>query len=84
MHFKTIIHFEQMTLINAGTITGNHWPGFTTIDFETSVIQGYRFHEDGVRTCKTTALNSKGRQQCFTDTRCFTGNWQPQLLFHRD
>ncbi|MBT4162806.1 MAG: hypothetical protein HOE54_15985, partial [Gammaproteobacteria bacterium] len=83
MHFKTIVHFKQMTLINAGTITGHHWPGFTTIDFESSVIQAYRFDEGGVRECKTTALKPDGSQQCFTDTRGFTGDWQPQLLFNR-
>lgn len=84
MHFKTIIHFESLTLINAGTISGEHWPGFATIDFEEDLIQAYQFFDKGVEATKKTRLSIASGTQVFKDTDCFEGDWEPQLLFHRD
>ena len=81
MHFKTIIHFESLTLINAGTISGTRWPSFTLIDFETGVIDAYRFQEQEIQQEKTTRINDKP-DQVFTNTQDFQGNWHPRLLFH--
>ena len=81
MHFKTIIHFESLTLINAGTISGTRWPSFTLIDFETGVIDAYRFQEQEIQQGKTTRINDKP-DQVFTNTQDFQGNWSPRLLFH--
>ena len=81
MHFKTIIHFTNLKLINAGTIRGDHWPGFSLIDFRTFLIDTYRFKDDVVHHEKTTPLDDE--PAClFGDTQDFRGNWQPQLLFH--
>ena len=81
MHFKTIIHFESLTLINAGTITGTRWPGFTLIDFETGVIDAYSFEGQAIHHGKTTLMNDKP-DRLFNDTQDFQGDWRPQLLFH--
>ena len=81
MHFKTMIHFETLTLINAGTITGIRWPGFTVIDFETGHVDTFRFEESGIVDGKRSQLFEKP-DVVFSDTRDFTGDWHPQLLFH--
>ena len=81
MHFKTIIHFESLTLINAGTITGTRWPGFMLIDFETRVIDAYRFEEQGIQHGKTTRIDDNP-DHLFTNSQDFQGNWNPKLLFH--
>ncbi len=81
MHFKTIIHFESLTLINAGTITGTRWPGFSLIDFEMGLIDTFRFMWEKIQHGKTTQINDKP-DHTFSDTQDFKGNWRPQLLFH--
>jgi len=82
MHFKTIIHFHDLTLINAGTITGQHWPGFSTIDFDTCTIDAFTFADAGIKPSKTTELDPCDLQESesWQDTQCFAGNWQPRLL----
>ena len=60
MHFRTIIHFEALTLINAGTLKGEHWPGFSILDLEEAEITAYEFREDGVsltRMCDMLSNN---------------------------
>jgi len=83
VHFKTIIHFNSLTLINAGTITGQHWPGFTTIDFGTGEIDAFAFDRGMIVPSKVTELAPKDLQESWHDTQCFEGNWQPRLLFER-
>ena len=81
MHFKTIIHFESLTLINAGTITGTRWPGFTLIDFEIGIIDTFRFEDNKIQRGKTTLIDDKP-DHLFSNTQDFQGNWRPQLLFN--
>lgn len=81
MHFKTIIHFATLKLINAGTITGNRWPGFTLIDFDTRTIDTYRFQDELICHGKSTSMEDEP-EHLFIDTQDFAGNWEPQLLFH--
>ena len=84
MHFKIMIHFEQLTLINAGTISGDLWPGFTTIDFDRGEVQAYRFEDEKITACKLSSLTSDGAHQVFRNTACFEGDWEPKLLFERE
>lgn len=81
MHFKTIIRFESLSLINAGTISGIRWPGFSLIDFDKQLIDTFRFDESEIRHGKSTPLYSDTVEP-FTNTQDFSGNWQPELLFH--
>ena len=83
MHFKTMMHFHTLTLINAGTIRGQHWPGFMVIDFETQQIQAYELSEHEIVEGKLTSLEPADEDQRWTDTGCFSGDWQPNLLFNR-
>lgn len=83
MHFKVMIHFEALAMINAGTISGEHWPGFTTIDFDQGEIQAYRFEDERIVPCKLTSLRNDESHQVFRTTACFEGDWEPKLLFER-
>jgi len=82
MHFKTIIHFHDLTLINAGTITGQYWPGFSTIDFGTGTIDAFTFSDAGIMPSKTTELDpcDLHESESWQDTQCFAGDWMPRLL----
>lgn len=80
MHFRTLIHFESLTLINAGTLKGEHWPGFAIIDFEQHKITAFEFGDDGVNHAKTQSLIDE-RHIPWPNTQAFSGNWDPVRLF---
>jgi len=80
MHFRTLIHFEEMTLINAGTLRGEHWPGFSVIDFEAEHITAFEFVDDQIRMVKTHRL-IREEHIIWSNTQSFCGDWDPVRLF---
>ena len=80
MHFRTIIHFETLTLINAGTLKGVHWPGFSLIDFESLEVTAYEFSDDSIALSRKHPLHADHYER-FPDTQSFSGNWEPVRLF---
>lgn len=80
MHFRTLIHFEALTLINAGTLKGEHWPGFSMIDFEDNLISAYEFTDNGVQLAREQLL-IEDHHVIWKDTQAFSGNWEPVRLF---
>lgn len=80
MHFRTIIHFEKLTLINAGTLKGEHWPGFSLIDFEQHEITAFEFATNGIQAIKTQKLVDD-HHVIWSNTQSFTGDWEPVRLF---
>ncbi len=81
MHFRTMIHFENLTLINAGTLKGEHRPGFSIIDFEAQTVSGFEHQEDAVISSRCLPLAAGEEQQVWRNTQEFDGDWQPLLLF---
>jgi predicted phosphodiesterase len=80
MHFKTVINFASLTLLNAGTITGERWPTFSLIDFEAWQIETFEFRENTIIKSSTTSLSSTSDDVLWQDTQNFTGGWRPVLL----
>ena len=80
MHFRTLIHFEALTLINAGTLRGEHWPGFSLVDFQTEEITAWEFKEDGINLAKVHHLGDENHV-VWQDTQSFSGGWEPVRLF---
>jgi predicted phosphodiesterase len=83
MHFNTVVNFASLTLLNAGTITGEYWPNFSVIDFETWEIENFVFQEGAVAKSATTHLDATSDSAVWNDTQCFTGGWQPVMLTNR-
>ena len=80
MHFRTLIHFEELTLINAGTLKGEHWPGFSVIDFETEQITAFEFRNNKIKPVKVRDLTDE-THKIWANTQSFCGEWDPVMLF---
>ncbi len=80
MHFRTLMHFHGLTLINAGTLRGIHWPGFSMIDFEEHTITAFEFKDDAINLVRTLSLVDESHT-VWRDTQEFSGGWEPVRLF---
>ena len=80
IHFRTMIHFRKMTLINAGTIAGDFWPGVSILDLETNQVHGYHFKDRKLKPRISRNLSGKN-YTIWENTQSFTGNWDPVRLF---
>lgn len=81
MHFRTLIHFESLTLVNAGTLAGERWPGFSLIDFESRTIFAYEFRETDIAMTRSLPLDPQPHHAVWKNTQSFDGNWEPVRLF---
>ena len=84
MHYRTLIHFHRLTLLNAGTIRGEYHPGFSVLDFDSRSVAAYEIHS-APRGCiervKTLSLMPSPRTRVFNDTGCFDDQWDPVTLY---
>ena len=84
MHFRTMIHFDAMTLINAGTLKGEQWPGFMLIDFATEHITSFKFGspeaKSQIEIARHMSILPEPEQVTWRDTQAFSGDWQPLTL----
>ena len=80
IHFRTMVHFKKLTLINAGTISGEFSPGCTILDFDKEVIQGYLFEGSNLKLSKSHDLYGE-TYTIWENTEAFNGGWEPVTLF---
>ncbi|MBU97769.1 MAG: hypothetical protein CL429_01625 [Acidimicrobiaceae bacterium] len=80
MHFRTLIQFEKLTLINAGTLRGEHWPGFSLLDLETEEITAFEFCDNAIKIVKKHNM-CRTSQVTWSNTQSFSGDWDPVRLF---
>ncbi|MGB1342272.1 MAG: metallophosphoesterase family protein [Pseudomonadales bacterium] len=79
LHFKTLLPFHNLTLINAGTLTGERWPGFSTLDVQIQALQTYEFVEGAIKPVAFLDVP----EPLWPNTQAFTGDWQPPALYRR-
>ena len=80
IHFRTMVHFKKMTLINAGTISGDFSPGCTLIDFNENMIHGSLFEGSNLKLSKSQNLHGEN-YTIWENTETFNGRWDPVTLF---
>ena len=80
VHYRTLIHFEKLLLINAGTLRPDHHPGFTILDIAARKIDGFEFDKQIVHV-RTHSLDPQPETQVFLNTQHFNGDWQPVTLY---
>ncbi len=84
MHYRTLIHFHALTLLNAGTVRGDHRPGFSMLDLTDNVVHGYEVFADArckVEQVKTLNLAPEHHTRVFKDTSHFDDRWDPVTLY---
>ncbi|MEM7077688.1 MAG: metallophosphoesterase [Pseudomonadota bacterium] len=80
VHYRTLIYFTALTLINAGTLKPNHHAGFSLLAIDTEMVHGYEL-EGGIHHVRSHPLRAPADTQVFTNTQQFSGNWQPVTLY---
>ena len=81
MHFRCIIHFDGLALLNAGTLKPRHRPGFTTVDFSSGAVQAYEFDGASCQPASQRNLLPAAHDRVWADTQAFDGRWQPTTLY---
>ena len=81
LHFRTIMAFKTLTVINAGTLTGHRWPGFSILDLDQRSVQAFEFTPAGIEPAVRLAVPAEPQWQ---NTQSFQGDWEPLVLFKRE
>ena len=80
MHFRVLIDFVGMTLLNAGTLRGDH-AGVSMIDFEGDQISTFSIADSGPPKQIMQHQLTPGRgRRVWRDTQEFDGTWTPVTL----
>ena len=81
MHFRVLMHFRNLTLLNAGTLMGER-PGLTIVDFEAGTITAFSVVDGGrPERLMEIALAPADTHRVWHDTGEFDGTWEPVLLY---
>jgi predicted phosphodiesterase len=81
LHYRVLIDFSNLVLINAGTLRGEHG-GIAVIDFPAGEIVAYEFASPAgslVRVAEHLLHNCD--RESWTDTQSFDGCWTPVTLY---
>ena len=81
VHYRTLIHFEALTLLNAGTLKGDHRPGFSVLDLDQDYVESFEFDGDGLTSVKRQPFFARPHHRVFASTQHFDGAWEPVTLY---
>lgn len=80
MHYRTLIHFDALTLLNAGTLRGDHHPGFSVLDLDENIVRGFELFPQ-IHEVKALPLTPERHTRVFANTQHFDGAWEPVTLY---
>ncbi len=83
LHYRVIIDFHDLLLVNAGTLKGPY-PGVSIMDFEGDVVTAYEAGDSGrPRRVREHAMLNAATRRCFRSTADFDGDWDPVTLYRQ-
>jgi hypothetical protein len=83
MHFRMLIDFEQLTLMNAGTVSGTY-AGVSMVDFQSGEISVYGVSDDAPPARQLAVELDPGCSRPVWRTTCdFDGSRDPVTLYPR-
>jgi predicted phosphodiesterase len=82
MHYRVLLNFERLTLVNAGTLKGDHRPGVTVLDVGEASASAFEFRPDAglARVTEVSLWPGDGRP-VWRDTTDFDGARRPLTLY---
>jgi hypothetical protein len=76
------VNFERLTVINAGTLKGEHRPGVSILDFDGGTATAFEFGVDGSLHCVAERmLREDAGRRIWRDTQEFDSAWTPVTLY---
>jgi len=82
LHYRVIVNFHALTLLNAGTLKGEHRPGVSVLDFAEGFVSAFEFNEDlTFRPVAEQALRADTGRRVWRDTQEFDSRWTPVTLY---
>jgi predicted phosphodiesterase len=80
MHYRVLIDFHELVMINAGTLRGP-FSGVSLVDFEGDWVSAHEPGPDGrAERVAEHSLVDNGERRVWRDTQEFDGAWQPVTL----
>jgi predicted phosphodiesterase len=81
LHYRVIVNFERLTLLNAGTLKGEHRPGVTLLDFDALMVSAFEFTANlSLQRVAEHPMRDETRR-IWRDTQEFDGGWTPVALY---
>ena len=82
LHYRVLIDFEHLLLMNAGTLNGQR-AGVSIMDFEAKTVSAHELDPQGAGTPVRVAEYpiAAHSRQTWKDTQAFDGQWQPVSLY---
>jgi len=81
MHYRTLVYFDALTLLNAGTLRARHKPGFCIVDFGEHQVSAYEFEQDQCVVVGDFSLLPNASDKVWANSAAFDGQWQPKVLY---
>ncbi len=82
LHYRVIVNFERLTVLNAGTLKGEHRPGVSILDFDCGTATAFEFGTEGsLHRVAERPLRDDAERRVWCDTQEFDGAWTPVTLY---
>lgn len=81
LHYRVLIDFENLLLLNAGTLKGEH-AGFSVMDFQRDCVAcwGFDANDHPIKVAEHPLSRVAGRR-VWRNTQAFDGTWEPLALY---
>jgi len=80
LHYRVLIDFEALLLVNAGTLKGPY-AGFSVMDFEQDCIASFGLEDQSPQLLAERPLTPSPERRVWRNTQAFDGDWQPVALY---
>lgn len=82
LHYRIVVNFERLTLVNAGTLRGDHRPGVSIVDFGAGEVSAFEFDPQlCLRRVAEREIDPVAGRRVWRDTQAFDGTWTPVTLY---
>jgi predicted phosphodiesterase len=83
LHYRVMIDFQNMLVLNAGTLKGSY-AGVSVMDFTADSVTSFSVSDDAAPVLVAEhSLSPTASRRIWRDTRCFDGAWEPLALYAR-